>query len=223
MASALLADGTEVRAHIADRGRLLETLIPGCTLCLVERLGEKRATSWQAAAALLPDGRWASLDTLLPNRLMKLLLTAQVPLGLPAYTAVRSEVAVGASRFDFVLTTPTGPCVVEVKSAGRIREGLGIVPDAPSTRASRHVTELAALAADGTRTALVVVAQGDAQAVAIDADIDPVLAAAVWHAAAAGVQLVGVSTAFDRNGLYFRHTVPFIHMHEHRAGSDTHP
>lgn len=215
-----LPDGTHVRAHVADRGRLVETLIPGCTISLVERLGEKRATNWQAAAAQRADGSWASLDTLLPNRLMKALLTAQIPLGLPPYTTVRSEVAVGESRFDFVLDDATAPIIVEVKSAGRLRDGVGIVPDAPSARAARHVTELAAAATQGRRTALVVVAQGSVDAVAIDGVIDPVLATAVQHAAQAGVQLIGISTQFDRNGLYFQQTVPFFHMHEHPARSD---
>ena len=57
---------------------------------------------------------------------------------------------------------------------------------------------------------LVVVAQATVTRTAIDGDIDPVLASAVRNAQAAGVQVIGVSARFDRNGLYFEHTVPCI-------------
>ncbi len=205
-----LADGTITKAHIADRGRLIETLQPGVCICLVSRPGEKRATQWQAAAAQRADGSWASLDTLLPNRLMKRVLAAHRIPELPVYSDVRSEVKVGASRFDFVLTGGPQDIILEVKSAGRLHpdDTTACVPDAPSSRAARHVDELAALARLGQPAVLVVVAQGTVTRTAIDGDIDPVLATAVLNARGAGVHVLGVSARFDRNGLYFEHTVP---------------
>jgi len=203
-----LPDGSITKAHIADRGRLVETLTPGVPICLVARDGEKRATRWQAAAAQRADGSWASLDTLLPNRLMKQILLQHALPGLPLYTSIRSEVSVGASRFDFVLDGGAHPVILEVKSAGRLIAGTALVPDAPSSRSARHVDELAAHAATGQQAVLVIVAQGSVAQVAIDADIDPTLAQAVVAARAAGVIAIGVSAHFDRNGLYFEHTVP---------------
>jgi len=178
-------------------------------LCLVSRPGEKRATQWQAAAAQRADGSWASLDTLLPNRLMRGVLEQHLIGELPAYTLVRREVQIGASRFDFVLEGGATPIVLEVKSAGRLVGNVGLVPDAPSSRAARHVNELLHLHQTGLHTVLVVVAQGDAASVAIDGTIDPVLAQAVQDAYQAGVQLIGVSATFNQNGLYFKHTIPF--------------
>ena len=203
-----LPDGTITKAHIADRGRLVETLIPGVSICLVAREGAKRATQWQAAAAQRADGSWASLDTLLPNRLMKLLLAEHALPAMPAYTGVRSEVTVGTSRFDFALETSAGPILLEVKSAGRIVGDVALVPDAPSTRATRHLAELTEHVAHGSTCVLVVVAQGSVTRVAIDATIDPLLANAVITARAGGVLVFGVSAQFGRNGLYFQHTVP---------------
>ena len=205
-----LPDGAMVRAHMADRGRLVETLIPGVPICLVARPGKNRATQWQAAAAQRADGSWASLDTLLPNRLMRLVLEQQLIPQLPAYHVVRREVQIGASRFDFVLEGGTMPIVLEVKSAGRIVSGLGLVPDAPSSRASRHVSELILLAQSGYYATLVVIAQGVANRVAIDATTDPVLADTVRVAATRGVQCIGVSAGFDLTGLTYQHDVPFI-------------
>lgn len=208
---ARLKDGEVVRAHMADRGRLVETLIPGVPICLVSRPGENRATQWQAAAAQRADGSWASLDTLLPNRLMRIVLEHQLLPGLPPYHTVRREVTLGASRFDFVLDGST-TTVLEVKSAGRIVAGIGLVPDAPSSRAARHVSELILLAQSGYHAALVVVAQGSAAHVTIDAAIDPVLASTVHTAMARGVHCIGVSAHFDLTGLAYQGIVPFDMM-----------
>lgn len=211
VAHARLASGELVVAHIADRGRLIETLIPGVPLCLVHRPGPKRATQWQAAAAQRADGSWASLDTLLPNRLMYQVLQHHLLPELEPYTSVRREVTVGGSRFDFVLSDDAQTTIVEVKSAGRLRDSVALVPDAPSVRAARHVRELAELTTHGYRSVLVIVAQGHASAVAIDDTIDPELSAAARYAHQHNVHFIGVSSRFERNGLYFEHTIP-LHM-----------
>jgi len=203
-----LADGEIVLAHLADRGRLIETLIVGVTICLVSRPGAKKVTQWQAVAAQRADGSWASLDTLLPNRLMYQVLTAQSIPQLMPYTTVRREVQIGASRFDFVLEGGPMPIVLEVKSAGRLIGSQALVPDAPSTRATRHVRELIELAQTGWRSVLVVVGQGEVDQVAIDGTIDPHLAQAVHDARYAGVDLIGISSRFDTDGLYFNKIVP---------------
>jgi sugar fermentation stimulation protein A len=203
-----LAGGEIVLAHLADRGRLIETLIPGVTICLVSRPGAKKVTQWQAVAAQRTDGSWAALDTLLPNRLMYQVLTAQrIPQLLP-YTTVRREVQIGASRFDFVLEGGPTPIVLEVKSAGRLVGTQALVPDAPSTRATRHVRELTELAQTGWRAVLVVVGQGEVDQVAIDGTIDPDLARAVAEAGKSGVDFIGISSRFDTDGLYFTQIVP---------------
>jgi sugar fermentation stimulation protein A len=203
-----LADGEVVLAHLADRGRLIETLIPGVTICLVSRPGAKKVTQWQAVAAQRADGSWASLDTLLPNRLMYAALQERLIPPLLPYTTVRREVQIGGSRFDFVLEGGPTPIVLEVKSAGRLVGSQALVPDAPSTRATRHVRELIELQHQGWRAVLVVVGQGAVTQVAIDGVIDPNLAETVGAAGQSGVDLIGISSRFDIDGLYFNEIVP---------------
>lgn len=203
-----LADGEVVLAHLADRGRLIETLILGVTICLVSRPGAKKVTQWQAVAAQRADGSWASLDTLLPNRLMYAALQERIIPALLPYTTVRREVQIGGSRFDFVLEGGPMPIVLEVKSAGRLVGTHALVPDAPSTRATRHVHELMELTHQGWRAVLVVVGQGEVTQVAIDGVIDAELAQAVRGAGVSGVDLIGISSRFDIDGLYFKEIVP---------------
>jgi sugar fermentation stimulation protein A len=203
-----LSNGEVVLAHLADRGRLIETLIPGVPICLVSRPGAKKVTQWQAVAAQRTDGSWASLDTLLPNRLMYAVLQERLIPTLLPYTAVRREVQIGSSRFDFVLEGGPTPTVLEVKSAGRLVGSQALVPDAPSTRATRHVRELIELKHQGWRSVLVVVGQGAVTQVYIDGGIDPDLAEMVRVADQSGVDLIGISSRFDIDGLYFKEIVP---------------
>src|SRR5262245_37971848 len=58
-----------VRAHMADRGRLRELLVPGRRLVLARRSEPGRKTAFQAVAAYEGD-TLVSLDTHLPNRLI---------------------------------------------------------------------------------------------------------------------------------------------------------
>jgi DNA-binding sugar fermentation-stimulating protein len=60
----------------------------------------------------------------------------------------------------------------------------------------------------GWRTVLVVVGQGEVTQVAIDGVIDPDLAQAVRAAGVSGVDLIGISSRFDIDGLYFKEIVP---------------
>ena len=68
-----LLGGELVRAHLHDRGRLKDTLIPGARLLLAHKSGPKRATAFQAVAAYIGD-HLSSIDTVLPNRLIELAL-----------------------------------------------------------------------------------------------------------------------------------------------------
>src|SRR4051812_2570759 len=64
-------NGTVVQAHVADRGRLNETLLPGVRLLLACHAGAHRKTAFQAVAAIREVNDLVSLDTHLPNRLIE--------------------------------------------------------------------------------------------------------------------------------------------------------
>jgi sugar fermentation stimulation protein A len=85
-----MLDGQYVRAHLHDRGRLEETLVPGARLLLVHKPGEHRATAFQAVCAYVGD-RLASIDTVLPNRLMDLALRIGAVAPFSAKTQVGPE------------------------------------------------------------------------------------------------------------------------------------
>jgi sugar fermentation stimulation protein A len=209
--------GALVRAHLADRGRLERTLLPGVRLLLAQRDGAGRKTAFQAVAALRPGAgggpeehgdTLVSLDTHLPNRLILAALHAGALAPFAEYATVRPEARIGHSRFDFLLDGPRGRCVLEVKSAGDVREGVALFPDAPTTRGLRHLEELGALARSGVRAAVLFVAQGRARGVAMNRAIDPAFAEGLGRAAASGVEVYAYACPLSRAGIALGGEIP---------------
>ena len=86
----------------------------------------------------------------MPNRLFARCLEEE---GLPpfrGYPSWRAEVRWGQCRVDFLLEAPgRPPCLVETKSCNLVEDGLALFPDAPTTRGTRHLLELAAAVQQG--------------------------------------------------------------------------
>jgi sugar fermentation stimulation protein A len=83
------------------------------------------------------------------------------------------------------------PCYVEVKNVSMGREGVAAFPDAVSTRASKHMRELAAQVRAGRRAAVLFVVQRmDCDRFVPADDIDPAYGKALRQAARAGVAVL---------------------------------
>ncbi|WP_168210310.1 DNA/RNA nuclease SfsA [Persicimonas caeni] len=203
-------DGEQVKAHMADRGRLLDVLVPGRPLLLAHRPAPHRKTDYSAVAAVV-DGRLVSLDTQLPNKLVARALEADVFEEVAGYAHWRKEKTIGGSRFDFWLEDGERRVVLEVKSVGRLdADGVARFPDAPTSRGRRHVEELAELAGDeNTRAVLCFLVQGEhADRVEVDTDIDPKLHRALVEAREQGVEVYARRCSLDRDGLCWGTAVP---------------
>lgn len=208
-------DGAVVEAHLADRGRLTETLVPGARIVLARTPGVGRKTQFQAVAAWRA-GVLASVDTQLPNRLVHAALMARALEPFAAYDQVRPEFKLGASRFDFLVADTAGArWIIEVKSAGLEIEGVGLFPDAPTTRGLRHLTELAELARSGQPTAVVfVVGSGRARAMRVHHTIDPAFATGLVSAAAAGVHVAAYACPLTLDGIELGPRIPILDLGE---------
>jgi len=184
-----------VDVHMADPGRLEELLVPGRIIWLRRAAKPDRKTQWTAVMVEAPDGReLVSIDTTLPNRLIKNALEEKALEEVRGWDLERAEVPIGRSRLDFVLARADGArMALEVKSVTLVEEGVGLFPDAVTARGARHVRELAKLAGSpGWEAAILFVLQrSDAQCIRAAAAIDPVFAEAVKAAKKAGVHVFG--------------------------------
>lgn len=212
-----LADGATIEAHIADRGRLEEILFPGAEVWVVPAASATRKTAFTLVCARCPPlgaaitGPLGCLDPAGANRLVRALLESRAIEGVPAWTALRQEVRVGSSRFDFALDLPDGErLLLEVKSVAVAKGRAALFPDAPSERAARHCRELAAHVRDGGRAAIVLVAQRADVHEIRPHPVDPDFALALAEARDAGVILRGVAFDVRLDGFHFAGMRPVV-------------
>lgn len=206
-----------VRAHMADRGRLLDLLTPGARLLLAPRDELGRKTAFQVVGVYAGD-ELVSLDTQLPNRLVTAALQAGALPQFARYARVQREVAVGAHRLDFRLGDGLATCLLEVKSVGKVEGGLALFPDAPTERGRSHVDLLATIARSGQRCAVLFIVQRHrARGLAPDDAIDPDFARALRNALRSGVEVYANLCPLTPDGLTLGPPVPVFRSAEATA------
>jgi sugar fermentation stimulation protein A len=85
-----------------------------------------------------------------------LLQKRKIP-GLENARIVKSEIRVGASRFDFLLEEANKDILLEVKSCTLVGKRVAMFPDAVTERGTRHLKELAEISKEGIRTVLLLI------------------------------------------------------------------
>lgn len=209
----LEATGEVVEAHLRHRGRLETVLTPGRRLWLHPASDPKRRTAWTALlAGSAAEGDLISVDTTLPNRLIRRAIEVGGLPELAGWRLERPEWRHGDSRFDFLLSHPDGRrLALEVKSVTWVEDGVALFPDAPTTRGVRHLRELAALARQEGWVAAVcfVVQRSDARELGIASHIDPELAGALDDAARAGVRVLARRCHVALDGVSLGGAIPW--------------
>jgi sugar fermentation stimulation protein A len=213
-----------LEAHVPDRGRCLDLLVPGQPLVLVEVAPHPgmpprrtRHTVLLARAHTSPSP-WVCLDPAgAPRLVAAALLRGMIP-ELSGHRVAGRELIVRGmrarprSRIDLLLRSPPGfdvPC--EVKSVGAACGETALFPDAPTVRGVRHLAWLARRARRGLSAALVFCAQrGDVRAIAADESIDPVFARTLRRARRAGVIVAGIACAAHPEGMELLGSVPVL-------------
>jgi sugar fermentation stimulation protein A len=223
-----------VEAHVPDRGRCLDLLLPGQPLILVAavaRMGPLRRTRFTVllARARTPPAPWVSLDPAGAPRLVAAALEQGLLSSLRPLRVRAREIAVGRARIDLLLgeaapepvpgdllrEAPSADLhrgvLCEVKSVGAACDGIARFPDAPTLRGARHLALLSRRARAGLRSAVVLCAQrGDVRAIAADAEIDPAFARALRRARASGVLVAGLACAAEPEGMRLIGEVPVL-------------
>ena len=181
-------EGTPTRAHVPTSGRMAELLVPGRAIWLSPQSRPGRKTPYDLVL-VEHEGGLVSIDARLPNALMAEHLGQTGWEGRPLCSLTR-EVTLGASRIDMLLEDAAGVVWLEVKSVTLVVDGWALFPDAPTTRGTRHLEELIAVAQRGERAAAAFVAQrSDARRFAPHVAADPAFATTLARAQQAGVML----------------------------------
>ncbi len=194
--------------HVPDPGRLRELLVPGTAVWLRPAGTPGRRTAFSLVMTQDKE-EWVSLDTGVPNRVVRRALERGELPELSGYATVQPEFIYGRSRLDFLLAGASGRCLLEVKSVTFVVDGCGLFPDAVSERASRHLRELISVVGDGYRAvALFVVQRQDARCVAPNVATDPQFAQTLRQAADAGVELLARLCRVQPTGIEIGSPIP---------------
>lgn len=201
-------NGKLVRAHMADRGRLNDLLIPNARVLLAPRDEIGRKTAFQVVGVYEGD-ELVSLDTQMPNRLVSTALANSALPQFARYTKIQREVTVGEHRFDFRLGEGLSTCYVEVKSVGLVTQRIARFPDAPTERGRRHLEQFAIMSRNGQRCAMVFIIQRHrARALVPNDDVDPAFGRALRFALANGVEVYAYLCPLTVEGLHLGPPVP---------------
>ena len=205
LADCTLEDGREVTAHCANPGSMMGLAKPGQKIWLEPNDDPKKKLKYGWRLVDHENGHFTGVDTSVPNKALRAALEAREIAELAAYESVRPEVKYGEnSRIDFLLTGPGLPdAYVEVKSVTLSRQaGLAEFPDSVTARGTKHLGELAAMAAQGHRAVMLYLVQRtDCDRFALAADIDPAYAAAFEVAQAQGVEKLVYGTQISPRGV----------------------
>ena len=161
-------EGAQFRTYVSNPGKLHEILLPETTDVLLKHKPDTK-TEWESLGAVWParwdgdDERAVFLNTGRVNDVADAYLSEGLVPGLEDATVTKREHTVGDSRFDFLMETPEGELLLEVKSVTLVERNMALFPDACSERATRHVEELTELARDGRQTAVLFMVQGRAE------------------------------------------------------------
>ncbi len=181
--------GQTVKAHVHDPGRMKEIFFPQCELIL-EFVGNRngtRKTEFDVVAAK-PVDSWILINTKFHSRIALEILKSDASPFEP-FVEIVPEQKFGSSRFDFAARNAAGELtIIEVKGCTLCENGVALFPDAPTLRGARHLDELAKMARDGRKCAvLIAVFNPKAHSFAPNVHMDPNFARAFALAVESGV------------------------------------
>ena len=222
MADVELADGQQITLHCPNTGSMKNCLYPGKRVWYSDSHNPKRKypCTWeQAEIPVTFDGNeqmaLAGLNTSRANPLVEELLQAGRVKSLAQYSTIRREVKYGSenSRIDFLLTQDSLPdCYLEVKSVTlAMGEGLGLFPDAVTSRGTRHLRELREICEQGGRAVLLFCVQHTGiDRVAPADEIDPEYGQTLREAIRAGVEVIAWGADISQESIELKWELPVL-------------
>lgn len=203
--------GGEFRAHLHDPGRLREILVPGIELFLRSDPAPGRKTAHTVVLAR-HAGVLVGINSALPNALVEACLLRRLLHEFRDYNlGSREKRLPGGGRIDFHLLTAGIDIYLEVKGASLVRDDVAYFPDAPTTRGTRQLYDLMAVAGRGVcGSVLFVVQREDANSLRPNDETDPAFAGALRTAFRKGLEILAYTCRPSLEGLSLGRRIPVV-------------
>lgn len=214
LADVALPDGRSLTVHCANPGSMQGCAEPGSPVRIRDSGNDKRKLPHNLEQ--VRAGRaWVNVNTAVANRVVGTALRAGRLEPFAGYESVRAEVDDGhGSRIDFLLEGSAGRCWIEVKST-TLRVGREArFPDAVTARGKKHLEALTRLHAAGDRTVMLyLIARADVDRFRPAWTVDPVYAAGLEAAHAAGVEVLPIRSRVTPRGVGAGLALPYDLAH----------
>lgn len=206
LADIRLPDGTNITIHCPNTGSMKNCMIPGGKIwySTSDNPNRKYPNTWEFLES--ENGGLIGINTSISNTLVAEAIEHDVIEKLRGYGQLKREVKYGEqnSRIDLLLETrsasgETDTCYVEVKNVTlNDGDGLGLFPDAVTTRGQKHLEELMAMVGAGYRAVLLFCVQHSEIDRVAPADlIDPHYGVLLRKARESGVEILAYRADMD--------------------------
>ena len=210
LADVELENGAIVTAHCSNTGTMKECSDPGSTVYLSYHDNPKRKLKYTWELIKMPLSL-VGVNTLVPNRLVKIAAEACCIKELQGYQKIKSEVNTGqGSRLDLMLEKDSGEkCFVEIKNCTLVINRKACFPDAVTERGRKHLVELQRLKSMKNRAIIFFLIQRmDAKIFSPADHIDPQYGLELRKAVKNGVEILAYDVIIDLQKIVLGKKIP---------------
>jgi sugar fermentation stimulation protein A len=212
LADVRLDTGAVVTAACPNTGSMLGLKEPGSVVWLSVSQSKTRKYPHTWEMIELAGHGLVGINTGSPNKIVAEAITAGGVAVLRGYASRRAEVKYGRnSRIDLLLEDPARPpCYVEVKNVHLLRQpGLAEFPDCVTERGAKHLDEMSAMVAAGSRAVMVYLIQCETpRRFTLAGDFDPYYVKRYRAARAAGVEAIALTCKMSVAGITVLQSIP---------------
>jgi sugar fermentation stimulation protein A len=210
LARMIFEDGEEETVYCANPGAMTGLLTEGQSALVWDSENRQRSRryTWRAVEF---QGNWVGTDTHLSNRIVEEIIKAKL---LPEFETVteilREQLIEEGVRVDFSLSGNQGECLVEVKSASIVLDGIARYPDSKTPRGIKQLQALTRRLKGGQRVVLLFLVQrNDVHSFMVTDEFDPAYSKAFLDAVAAGLEVMPIAVKVSREGFSCPRLLPY--------------
>ena len=181
--------GSEERfCFIPNPGRMKELLYKGVKVYLRKEEAPHRKTDFDLVL-VYHKGALVSIDSRVPNKLLKEAITEGKLSEFEGYNVSKSEPQFHNSRFDLLLMNQGTQFMLEAKSCTLVEGKVALFPDAPTKRGSKHMLLLVEALKHGQAAVVFVIQRDDVEEFRPYHQNDPIFSDSLKQAVDNGVEV----------------------------------
>lgn len=199
-----LSSGEKVTAHVHDSGRIKELLYEGNIVSLRKAKDiSKRKTEWDLISAKAEDGEDILLNSSFHRYISENILRDGEISPLGQADNVKAEVKYGHSRLDYLVEKNGEKIWIEVKGVSLSMDKHAVFPDAPSTRACKHLETLMELKEAGNRAGVLLLIFRDSKDFSPNWETDPEFSKLFYEAIEKGVEIYPIQLKLENGKILY--------------------